>query len=135
MTQLFRHNHVICLLREDNNCIITFVFEYKADLKTIRKDLGLEEVGIDVVFRGIPESVSLFGVSNTNATKLGDRKWIIQLSEGYRNRDALEHESYHVYAGENKKFPFYDKRLLRILLFIDYYEQWRANQYALHGRK
>src|SRR3989338_6920977 len=28
MTQLFRHNYVICLLREENNCLITFVFEY-----------------------------------------------------------------------------------------------------------
>src|SRR3989338_8703325 len=29
MTQLCKHNYVICLLREDNNCLITFVFEYR----------------------------------------------------------------------------------------------------------
>ena len=50
MTQLFRHNYAICLLREDNNwfefiktlkisdfyCLITFVFEYRTKIFLIQ---------------------------------------------------------------------------------------------------
>ena len=109
--------------------------EAKSDIGAIKVDLGLDEVEIDIVFRGTPKTDKIIPDTNTFATRIGDKKWIIQLSEGYRTKDALEHEAYHVFASETRKFPFTNYPKLRALSLMGFYEQWRANRYALTAEK
>ena len=107
----------------------------KKEIVEIEKNPGLEDIDINIVFierppRGIHSDIKR---NDVEAISLGNRKWIINMSKGYRNLGVLKHEMYHVYVYETKKFPFSENPTLKKLSFVVFYEQWRANQYALYG--